>query len=186
MSGVLFLVVCGSPRAADAGRLVELLQDAGWRVYAVATRYGLDFMDVPEIERLTGQPVRHKFRAPTEAKTVPTPDAVVVCPATFNTVNKLACGISDTLALGVVAEAIGAGTPVVVAPAVSTALAGHRAFARSVAELRAAGVTVLYGPGEYEPVPPGQQEPPYPYDLILAALTTTRSRSGEGSIDGRR
>jgi hypothetical protein len=49
------------------------------------------------------------------------PDAILVAPATYNTINKWAHGISDTYALGV---------PIVVLPFVITALA---AVPRSVA-----------------------------------------------------
>lgn len=42
---------------------------------------------------------------------LPAPDALVVAPCTFNTANKLVAGISDTLALGLLNEAIGAEIP---------------------------------------------------------------------------
>ncbi len=70
------------------------------------------------------------------------PDAVVAVPATFNTVNKWAAGIGDTLALGVLNEALGLGLPVIVVPYTSASLAAHPAFARSLAFLRDCGVTV--------------------------------------------
>ncbi|WP_460358610.1 hypothetical protein [Actinoallomurus acanthiterrae] len=69
--------------------------------------------------------------------------------------NKTAAGISDTYALGVLAEAPGLGIPVVMLPFVNSALAGRRAFRRSVDELRAEGIRVLFGPREFEPHPPG-------------------------------
>ncbi|MFC7548408.1 flavoprotein [Plantactinospora sp. GCM10030261] len=167
---VLHLVVCGSPRAARTAELVGLARAAGWSVIPIATPYGLRFLDVPAVEAATGQPVRHEFRRPDEPKTVPDPAGVLVCPATFNTVNKLAAGMGDTLALALVAEGIGRGVPVVVAPAVNTALAAHPAFVRSLGELAAAGVGVLYGPGVYQPNPPGAGESGYPLELAVRAL----------------
>ena len=167
---VLFLVVCGSPRAARIGELVTLAQRDEWEVFPIATADGLKFMDVSAVEELTGQPVRHRFRGPGEPKSLPPPDGIIVCPATFNSVNKIAAGISDSLALGVIAEAIGAGTPVVVAPALNAAQAAHRAFGRSVEELRASGVNVLYGPGVYAPAEPGHGDRPYPFDLPMREL----------------
>ena len=41
---------------------------------------------------------------------------MIVAPATFNTINKWAAGISDTLALGLLTEAIGKKIPVVALP----------------------------------------------------------------------
>jgi phosphopantothenoylcysteine synthetase/decarboxylase len=93
-----------------------------------------------------------------------------VCPATFNTINKLAAGICDNLALGLLTEALGTGAPLVIAPALNTNQAGHPAFARSVDELRAAGVVVLYGPGIYEPVAKGAGRRPYRWDRALDAI----------------
>ncbi|MFB9239564.1 flavoprotein [Plantactinospora siamensis] len=167
---VLHLVSCGSPRAARATELVGLAQAAGWAVVPVATPYGLRFLDVAAVATLTGQPVRSEFRTPDQPKAIPDPDSVLVCPATFNTLNKIAAGSADNLALALVAEAVGAGVPVVVAPALNTALAAHPAFRRSVAELRAAGVTVLYGPDVYLPNRPGEGEADYPLDRAVAAL----------------
>ena len=65
---------------------------------------------------------------------------MIVAPATFNTINKWAAGISDTLALGLLTEAIGKGLPLVALPFLNVAQARHPAFARSVEQLRQAGV----------------------------------------------
>jgi hypothetical protein len=68
--------------------------------------------------------------------------------------NKWAQGISDTYALGILAEATGLEVPVVVLPFVNTALAGRAPFRRSVESLRAEGVQILLGPGGSQPQPP--------------------------------
>jgi hypothetical protein len=83
---------------------------------------------------------------------LPPPDAVIVAPATFNTINKWAAGISDTLALGLLNEAIGLGLPVVAVPFPNVALAQHPAFRRSLADLRGYGVRLLFDP-EAHPLP---------------------------------
>jgi flavoprotein len=46
---------------------------------------------------------------------------VLLAPCSFNSLNKLAHGIADNLALSVVAEAIGRSTPVIVRPVVEHA-----------------------------------------------------------------
>ena len=68
---------------------------------------------------------------------------MIVAPATFNTVNKAALGITDTHALGVIAEAIGREVPVVVVPWVNEPLAARAPFRRSLAQLRDEGVRIL-------------------------------------------
>ena len=72
---------------------------------------------------------------------------VLVAPCSFNSLNKLAAGIADTLALSIAAEALGRGTPVVVAVSVNDPLWQHPIAAESSARLRGWGVTVL------DPVP---------------------------------
>lgn len=67
--------------------------------------------------------------------------AVLVAPATFNTINKWALGINDSLALGLLNEALGRGVPIEVHPYLNDALASHPAYRRAVAELTAAGVS---------------------------------------------
>jgi phosphopantothenoylcysteine synthetase/decarboxylase len=70
-------------------------------------------------------------------------NAIAVAPATFNTVNKLAAGIADTLALGLLCEYLALAVPIVLAPNVSPPLARHPQYRRSIAELRTWGVRVL-------------------------------------------
>jgi hypothetical protein len=89
---------------------------------------------------------------------------------TFNSLNKWALGLSDTLAVGLLTEAVGLGLPLVAGPSLNNAQEQHPAFARSVAALRAMGVGVLYGPGVYEPTAPGTGGRAYDWDLPLAAL----------------
>jgi phosphopantothenoylcysteine synthetase/decarboxylase len=168
--GVLYLVVCAAPRAKRIGELVELLQAEGWDVCIIATPQALNFIDRPALEAQTGYPVRSDYKDPDAPDVLPDPDAIVVCPATFNTINKWAQGISDTLALGLITEAIGMGLPLVAAPALNSAQAAHPAFKQSVATLRAVGVTVLYGPGVYEPGPPRTGGRPYEWGLVARAV----------------
>jgi hypothetical protein len=70
------------------------------------------------------------------------------------TINKWALGISDTCALGVLAETTGLDVPIVVLPFVNSALAGREPFRRGVEALRAEGVRILLGPGGFQPHPP--------------------------------
>jgi phosphopantothenoylcysteine synthetase/decarboxylase len=154
---VLTVVVCGAGPAVQVGELVKLAQDRGWRVGVVATPSALPFLDVPALESMTGTAVRSQYRAPDEPRSRPLVDAgaVVVAPGTYNTICKLALGISDTYALGTLAEAIGRGVPVAILPFVNEALAGRRPFVQAVESLRTEGVRILLGPGQWVPHPPG-------------------------------
>ncbi|QSS91733.1 flavoprotein [Streptomyces sp. M54] len=138
----LYVVVCAAGVARDADVLFAAAQDAGWDVGVVATPQGLGFLDAAAVEARTGYPVRSAWRSPGEPRPFPDPDAIAVAPATFNTVNKWAAGIADTLALGILCEAYGQGVPTAVLPAVNSFLARHPAYAESLARLRAMGVRV--------------------------------------------
>ena len=168
-SRVLSAVVCGAGPAAAIGIFVGLAQERGWRVQVIATPAALDFFDQAAIEKATGSPVRSQYSRPGAPRSQ-IPDAVIVAPATFNTINKWALGISDTYALGVLAEATGLEVPVVVLPFVNTALASRPPFRRSVEALRAEGVRILIGPGGFQPHPPrtgADLIDTYPWHLAL-------------------
>lgn len=154
---VLSIVVCGAGPAARVSQLVRLAQERGWTVGIIATPAALPLLYVRSLEELTGNPVRSEYRAPGEARTrsLPEAGAFVVAPATYNTVCKLALGVSDTYALGVLAEAIGRGVPVVIVPFVNEALAARKPFIAAVESLRDEGVQVLLGAGGWIPHPPG-------------------------------
>lgn len=141
---VLSIIACGAAPAAGIGILVKEAIERGWTVQVIATPSALPFFDVREIEDLTGSPVRSQYSKPGAPRSR-IPDAIVVAPATFNTINQWALGISDTYALGVLAEQTGMGIPTVVLPFVSDALASRPPFARSVKALRAEGVSILLG-----------------------------------------
>lgn len=119
--GELTLVVCGAPLASRAGEVAELLQER-WSVSMVVTDAAGQWFD------------RRSDRDR------PRPDAVVACPLTFNTANKVAAGIMDTGAAGALCDAIGAGVPVVAVPMVNNRLWGHPAWASTLRTLSGAGV----------------------------------------------
>jgi len=134
-------------RDGSGGRLGRLLH---------IDSLGRNFLDATALEVRTGHPVRSEYKKPGKPDVLPLPDAIIVAPASFNTINKWAAGISDTLALGWITEAIGKGLPIATIPAVNGAQAKNPAWGRSVETLRAAGVDVLHGEGVYPAHAPGE------------------------------
>jgi len=166
---VLSIVVCGAGPAIEIATFAKLAIARGWSVQVIATPAALPFFDQGAIEALTGRPVRIQYSAPGAPRSR-VPDAIVVAPATYNTINKWALGISDTYALGVLAEQTGLGIPIVVLPFVNSALASRTPFKQSVKSLRAEGVSILLGPGAIEPHEPhtgGSLIDSYPWHLAL-------------------
>jgi phosphopantothenoylcysteine synthetase/decarboxylase len=147
---VLYLLVCAAPPAQQALYAVTALQEAGWNVCVIATPQARRWIDRSALEALTGRLVRTGYKLPREADPLPKADAMLVMPATFNTINKWAQGISDTLVTGILCEALGRGTPPVIAvPCLKMDLIRHPAFKKSVALLRNCGVRVLHEPERY-------------------------------------
>ncbi|MGQ4514792.1 flavoprotein [Streptomyces sp. DW26H14] len=146
----LYVVVCAAGNAGSVGRLISAAQDSGWRVGVVATPQGLGFLDQAAVEAQTGYPIRSAWRKPGEPRPLPPPDAIAVAPATFNTINKWAAGLSDTLAVGILCEAYGMGVPIAALPCLNSAQAAHPAYRESLERLRSMGVLI----GSYEPNAP--------------------------------
>jgi hypothetical protein len=137
----LYVVVCAAGVAAGVGELIAAAQERRWRVGVFATPTAMNgFFDTAAVEARTGRPIRSAWRRPGDPRPFPDPDAVVVAPATFNTINKWAAGIADTLAVGTLCEVSGQGVPVGVLPCVSDALAAHPAYQDSLIRLRGMGV----------------------------------------------
>ncbi|MFJ3215049.1 flavoprotein [Kitasatospora sp. NPDC086801] len=146
----LYVVVCASGIADDVGTLISAAHAEGWKVGVIATPHGLGFIDPEAVERQTGYPIRSAWRTPAIPQPLPPADAIAVAPATFNTINKWAAGISDTLALGILCEAYGLGIPTAVQPYVNSAQAAHPAYSESLERLRSMGVLI----GDYIPHKP--------------------------------
>jgi phosphopantothenoylcysteine synthetase/decarboxylase len=89
--------------------------------------------------------VRSRPRRLDEVDSTPPADAVFLAPATFNTLNKWAGGINDSLALGLLNELMGFDVPIVVAPDCKAPLASHPTYQANLEVLRDAGVSILDG-----------------------------------------
>ena len=178
---VLYIVACGGRPAGQLSGFVRRQQEQGWEVCVIATPAALKFVNTTEFADLTGHVMRSDYKQPDEPDVLPLADAMVVAPATFNTINKWAGGISDTLALGLLNEAVGLGLPVVAVPTANVALAKHPAFIASVDTLRSWGVQIIFDPEVY-PLPTPNMGPPaadlFPWEALEAAVAEMRARLG--------
>jgi phosphopantothenoylcysteine decarboxylase len=144
---VLYVIACAATPAAQVGYLIGEAQATGWAVCVLLSPSAVRFTDAAAIAHQTGFPVRSEYKNPGEPDVLPDPDAIIVAPATVNTINKWAAGICDTLALGILVEAIGKRLPIVAVPWSNPAHAAHPAFAENLAKLRSWGVRVIAADG---------------------------------------
>jgi hypothetical protein len=153
LGGVLYIVAGATPLVERISAGITAAQRRGWDACLVLTPTAARWLagELDGLAETTGHPVRSAYKLPGEPDVLPPPDAMLVAPATFNTVNKWAAGISDNLALGLINEALGLHIPVVAVPQVNGPLAAHPALAASLRTLRAAGVTILDSEGRAAP-----------------------------------
>ncbi|GAA2815750.1 flavoprotein [Saccharopolyspora taberi] len=155
--------------------LIEPAIARGWQVAVTLTPTAGTWLqangELQRIEDVTGLPCRTTPRLPTEDKPHPPIDCYLVCPATANTVAKLALGLADNQALTAACEVIGARTvPVIVVPKINTAHAGHPAWTSHVDALRSAGVLVLAD--DPLPAPGTEADRDLPWTKILDAVAS--------------
>ncbi|MEU5622080.1 flavoprotein [Streptomyces sp. NPDC047802] len=173
----LYLFGAAAPPVLEISGVIEQAQSRGWDVCLGLTPTAARWLesDLLALEKLTRNPVRSEYKMPCEPDAWPSADVILFAPATFNSVNHWALGLTDRFVVGVVAEAVGKRIPVVAMPCLNAAYVQHQAFGRSVAELREMGVTVLYGEGGFVPNRSGEKVP-FPWHLALAAVESIVSR----------
>jgi phosphopantothenoylcysteine synthetase/decarboxylase len=178
--GVLYIISCASRPAQRVPDLVQAAQAARWDVVVIVTPQATKFVDISLLEKLTGYPVCSEYKRPEEPDILPRADAIVVFPATFNTLNKWVLGISDTLALGLLCEYMGLKMPIVAVPCVLTnsGLDTHPAFPRSITQLKEYGVHVIYEPDKYPP----KNEVPWEVILDILHHITTMEGTAHDSV----
>ena len=145
-----------------------------------ATLQGAQLLDVARVSELIHYPVRLDYEKPSPPW-LPA-DLILVAPATFNTVNKFAAGIADSVALGLLTEYFGLDVPVAIAPNVNPALARHPRFCQSVDELRNWGVHVLLDPTAPPPTWMASWQDIIETCAVLLAQPETLGSASDGAV----
>jgi hypothetical protein len=157
--------------------LVDPAISRGWRVAVTLTPTAGSWLralgEVELIEQATGLPCRVESRLPGDTRPHPPIDCYLACPATANTVAKLALGIADNQALTTLGEAIGTPEiPVVIFPKINITQVRHPAWKSHEQTLTEAGVRLLTGE-DYWPLngPRSTETPEIPWSKILRATS---------------
>ncbi|MBS0633677.1 MAG: bifunctional phosphopantothenoylcysteine decarboxylase/phosphopantothenate--cysteine ligase CoaBC [Verrucomicrobia bacterium] len=145
VSNVLFILT-GSIAGYKACAAVSQFVQDGHVVRVVMTEAAQRFVGRATLEGLTGQPVATDLWEPGRAmehiSLTRWADVVVVCPATANTLNKLAAGLGDDL-VGALFLARESGQPWLAAPAMNPAMWTHPATVAAVEKLQTWGVRFI-------------------------------------------
>ena len=140
---VAYLLLSGATTAARGPELLRRLVGLGFAtVIAIPTPNASRVVAPRELADVAGaQVVESYFDLAIRPR--PPRGVVLFAPCSFNSLNKLARGIADNLALSVAAEAIGRGTPVIVGPSLNAPLLNHPEARASLERLPTWGVTIV-------------------------------------------
>src|SRR5271156_4886510 len=140
---VAYLVLSGTTTSARGPELLRGLIGLGYStVIAIPTPNASRVIALRDLADVAGvQVVESYFDLAIRPR--PPRGAVLFAPCSFNSLNKLAHGIADNLALSVVAEAIGRRTPVIVGPSLNRPLLDHPVAQASLSTLRSWNVIVV-------------------------------------------
>ena len=161
---VAYLVLSGTTTAARCPEILRGLAELGFAtVIALPTPNASRVVSRRELADVAGaQVVESYFDLAIRPR--PSRGVVLFAPCSFNSLNKLAHGTADNLALSVTAEAIGRGTPVIVAPSLNAPLLAHPQAQASLKTLPEWGVIIV------PPVDDGNGPRLAPTDQLLAAV----------------
>ncbi len=139
------LCMCGSVAIIEVPIITRQLMRLGAEVYAVMTHAATKLINPNLIEWATGNKVvteltgkiEHVCLAGNELEPV---DLIIVCPATANTISKIACGIDDTPVTTVVTTGFGTGIPIAIVPAMHETMYNHPIVLEHIQSLKRYGV----------------------------------------------
>ncbi|MEN3112352.1 bifunctional phosphopantothenoylcysteine decarboxylase/phosphopantothenate--cysteine ligase CoaBC [Uliginosibacterium paludis] len=142
----IVLGVSGGIAAYKAAELTRLLIKAGARVHVVMTENGARFVTPTTFQALSGNPVwtdpwdDRRANNMSHIDLTRSADALLIAPATANTLAKIANGLADDLLSTL---ALARDCPLLVAPAMNRQMWANPATQRNVAQLREDGVTLI-------------------------------------------
>lgn len=145
----LLLGVTGGIAAYKAAELTRLFVKAGWQVQVVMTAHASEFVTPLTFQALTGRETRGALFDPQHEAAMGHielarwPDAILIAPASANSLAKLAQGLADDLLSTL---CLASDKPIFAAPAMNRLMWANAATQANVERLRQRGLRLL-GPG---------------------------------------
>ncbi len=177
------IVICvtGSVAAIKSPEIARELMRLGAEVYTVMTPMAQKIIHPYMMEWSTGNPVVTELTGQIEHVTLggehpDKVDLVLVAPSTANTIGKAAAAIDDTPVTTLLTTAIGAGIPIIIAPAMHESMYKHPIVVENIEKLRSIGVEVLMPRFEE-----GKAKIPGTQEIVSAVVAKL---SAKGDLDG--
>ena len=144
----IILCITGSVAAIKSTEIARELMRRGADVYAVMTKAAQKIVHPDMVEWATGNPVVTELTGQIEHVTYAGEhsqhaDLILVAPSTANTIGKVASGIDDTPVTTTLTTGIGAGIPVIIAPAMHASMYKHQIVNENIKKLQNIGIQVL-------------------------------------------
>lgn len=140
-ANALFLFVTGAGTCVQVPELLRALIAQGFTVYSVLTPNVAQVTAPAPLMDVPGNSWIHAYRqTPLERYPFGT---LLVAPCTFNTFNKIALGLADNLATAMIADGLGAGQRVVIAPSMNRGLWAHPQTKASLERLQSWGCEIV-------------------------------------------
>jgi phosphopantothenoylcysteine decarboxylase/phosphopantothenate--cysteine ligase len=177
----IILCITGSVAAIKSTEIARELMRRGADVYAVMTKASQQIIHPDMVEWATGNPVVTDLTGQIEHVTYvgehsKHADLILVAPSTANTIGKVAAGIDDTPVTTTLTTGIGAGIPVIIAPAMHASMYKHQIVNENIEKLQQIGIQVLLPRFEE-----GKAKIPGTTEIVQAVIDTlTRPQDLQG------
>jgi phosphopantothenoylcysteine synthetase/decarboxylase len=140
-AAAIFLFVTGAGTAVQTPALIRALVAHRYTVYSVLTPNVAQVTPPAPLMAIPGNQWLHAYRQePLDRYPFGT---LLVAPCTFNTFNKIALGLADNLATAMIADGLGAGCRVVIAPSMNRGLWAHPQTKLSAERLQSWGCEIV-------------------------------------------
>jgi len=145
------LCLTGSVAVVTAPGIARELMRHGAEVITVMSTKACELIQPELLQWATGNPVITKITGNIEHVAIAgerpnkkgVADLILICPATGNTISKIACGIDDTPVTTLATVALGSRTPIVVVPAMHESMFHSQVLVDNLNKLKTMGITII-------------------------------------------
>ncbi|MFW9971217.1 MAG: bifunctional phosphopantothenoylcysteine decarboxylase/phosphopantothenate--cysteine ligase CoaBC [Candidatus Odinarchaeota archaeon] len=145
------MCLTGSVAVVSSPIVARELMRLGAEVICVMSKAATELINPSLMEWATGNKVvtyltgavEHVYLAGDRPKSVGKADLILICPATANTISKIACGIDDTPVTTIASTAFGSSIPIVIVPAMHESMYKHPILEKNEKRLRECGIEIL-------------------------------------------